>query len=252
MDPARFRRKVLTDLVASPWTLIPGAGGLSLLMIAWGLDQGTGWLPFLGVASLLVSAGTLATRWLFQHDDIAREAFEDLQREAVGMQEKQLDQLEARLAADRDPRDENSLRYLRDLYGAFRADTAWTERLEGRSVLEINGQVENLFRACIASFQRSLELRDTAMAMRTKEGQRSVFEAREKLLEEINQSIRQLAGTLDNVKALALAQTPAHDLARLRQELTASLDVAKKVEERMQTLEAELGHPQTAAPREAE
>jgi len=96
-----------------------------------------------------------------------------------------------------------------------------------------------------------LELRDAAHGMRTADGQRSLFESRERLLEEINQSIRQLAGTLDNVKALALAQTPAHDLARLRQELTASLDVARKVEERMQSLEAELGHPQ-AAPREAE
>lgn len=252
MDPAQFRRKVLVDLLASPWTLIPGAGGLSLLMLAWGMDQGTGMLGFLGVAGLLVGFGTLATRWLFQHDDIAREAFEDIQREAVGTQEKQLDDLARRLAADHDPRDEKSLQHLRDLYGAFRDDTAWTKRLEGRSVLEINGQVENLFRACIASFERSLELRDTALGMRTKEGQRSVFEARERLLEEINQSIRQLAGTLDNVKALALAQTPAHDLARLRQELTTSLDVAKKVEERMQTLESELGHPQAAAPRQTE
>lgn len=252
MDPARFRRKVLVDLIASPWTLIPGAGGLSLLTISWGLDQGAGWLAFLGVAGLLTGVGTLATRWLFQHDAIAEDAFEAIQREAIDAQERQLDQLSERLAADHDPRDEQSLKYLRDLYDAFRKDTAWTKRLEGRSVLEINSQVENLFRACIVSFERSLELRDTAHGMRTADGQRSLFEARERLLEEINQSIRQLAGTLDNVKALALAQTPAHDLARLRQELTASLDVARKVEERMQTLEAELGHPQTATPREVE
>lgn len=252
MDPARFRRKVLIDLLASPWTLIPTAGGLSMLMLAWGIDASTGWLPFLGVASLLTGVGTLATRWLFQHDDIARDAFQDIERETIKQQEDELDRLAARLAADHDPRDEQSLRYLRDLYAAFRADIGWTKKLEGRSVLEINSQVENLFRACIASFERSLELRDTALGMRTKEGQRGVFETRERLLEEINQSIRQLAGTIDNVKALALAQTPAHDLARLRQELNASLDVARKVEERMQSLEAELGHPQAEAPRQSE
>ncbi len=225
---------------------------MSLLMVSWGLDQGGGWLALLGVAGLLAGVGTLATRWLFQHDAIAKDAFESIQRAAIGDQEKKLDRLAARLAEDHDPRDEKSLRYLRDLYGAFRQDTAWTQRLEGRSVLEINSQVENLFRACVASFERSLELRDTALGMRTPDGQRSIFEARERLLEEINQSIRQLAGTLDNVKALALAQTPAHDLARLRQELTSSLEVARKVEERMQSLEAELGDRQAAAPRQAE
>lgn len=246
MDPARFRRKVLLDLIASPWTLVPGAGGLSLLLVSWGIDQSTGWLPFLGVAGLLAGFGTLATRWLFQHDEIARDAFADLQQEAIDLKEQELDRLAERLSQDKDPRDEKSLQHLRDLYGAFRLDTAWTKRLEGNSVLEINSQVENLFRACIASFERSVELRDAARGMRTREGQRNILESREQLLEEIEQSVRQLAGTLDNVKALSLAKTPAQDLARLRQDLSASLDVAKKVEERMHTLEAELGHPQAA------
>jgi hypothetical protein len=51
----------------------------------------------------------------------------------------------------------------------------------------------------------------------------------------------QLAKTIDGVRLLAVQKEHDQDLSRIRRELDESLDVARRVEERMQSLEVELG-----------
>ncbi len=77
--------------------------------------------------------------------------------------------------------------------------------------------------------------------MTTKDGRNSTLDARERLLEEVAQSIRQMAQTIDGVLAMGLQEQSAADLARIRQELDESLNVARRVEERMHSIEQELG-----------
>jgi hypothetical protein len=77
--------------------------------------------------------------------------------------------------------------------------------------------------------------------MRTKEARDAALGQRERLVEEIRQSVVQLARTIDGVRSLTVQKEHEHDLSRIRQELDESLDVARRVEERMQSLEVELG-----------
>jgi hypothetical protein len=251
MDRSRLRKKVLLDLVSWPWALFPGVGGLTLMLLAGAANQAAPYVAFAGLASLLAGIGSLATRWIYRAEDVTKKAFEELQAEALKKEERDLDALDRRLRQeDDDPRTERHLAQLRRLYTGFRNDSTWATRMKQGAAVEIAQKVESLFRGCVHSLERSLELWQTAHKMATKDARAKVLEVREHLLEEIEQSIQQLARTIDEVQALAVKAKEQQDLAQIRQELNESLAVARRVEERMQALEAELGGPVTRSERE--
>jgi hypothetical protein len=250
MDRARLRQKVLLDLLSAPWTLLPAVGGLSLLLLAGAGSRGAEYLILGGIGGLLAGVGSLLTRWILRGDAITKKAFEALQAEGFRKEEDALNELGRRLQRDDDPRTEEHLRELRALYTRFRSNAGWSTQLGQRSALAIAGQVESLFKGCLQSLERSLEFWDTAQKMATREARATVLDARERLLGEIRMSIQQLARTIDEVQALAVKRKEEQDLARIRRELDESLVVARRVEERMQALDAELGGAVTRAERE--
>lgn len=241
MNPGELKKRVLLKLLTHPLTFGPALAGLSTLVIAWGGEMTGGWLAFVGISGLLASAGSLVTHWLLRSDDLTRSAFESLQADAAAEREKNLDDLDDRLRQDKDPRDEKLLRQLRAIYQRFRDNTGWTTRIGQQSAVEITNKVEKLFSGCIITLQRSLDLAQAAGKMTTKDGRRTTLDARERLLEEVDRSLQQMAQTIDGVLAMGLEEQSTADLARIRQELDESLNVARRVEERMQTMEKELG-----------
>jgi hypothetical protein len=243
MDRNRVRNKVLLDLLAGPATVIPAALGATLLAVAWAVDQHAAALAFLGVSSLLASVGTVATRWIFGAERMTARAMQSLADEEARGRSAALDALDKRLRTDQDPRPEDWLAELRSMYQGFVQDRAWRSRLSEPSAAELAGKVENLFQGCIISLQRSADLMDTAGSMATRDGRRSVLDARERLLEEVSRSVAQVARAIDDVRSLRLETDDGERLARIRQELDESLDVARRVEDRLQTLETELERP---------
>lgn len=241
MDSGQLKKRVLLNLLTHPLTFAPALAGLSALLVAWGGEMGTGWLAFLGLAGVLASAGSLATQFLLRSDHLTRRAFESLEAEAAAEKERKLDELHGRLEQDKDPRDEKLLMQLREVYRRFRGDTGWVTRISQQSAVEITNKVEKLFSGCIITLERSLDLAGAAGKMTTKDGRRTTLDARERLLEEVAQSIRQMAQAIDGVLAMGIQEQSTADLARIRQELDESLSVARRVEERMQTIEQELG-----------
>ncbi len=238
MDTETLRNKVLGKLLISPWTFAPAMVGMTGLAIGWAADSAT--LGFLGFAACLASLGALATRWAFKSDDLTRQAaqeIEDGQRQAY---ERTLNDLDRRLQADRDPSTEQRLRQLRYVYRRFRDSADWREHVDRRSAFEIANKVEKLFKACIMSLERSIVLWETSHRMTTRAGRDRTLAARERVLEEVDASVVQLAGTIDTVLSLALESTDSSDLSGIRQELNQSLDVARRVEQRMHDLETEL------------
>lgn len=241
IDRSRFRRKVLLDLVAAPSTLIPAALGASSLLVSLAADGNTALWAFAGIAGLLGSMGVLATRWIYGADAIMRRAHESLTRADQQAKDRELDELDRRLRTDKDPRPEACLADLRALRDGFQNDATWSAGVGPRSSQEIANKVEKLFQACIISLRRSHDLWETASRMRTADARQSALEQRERLVEEIRASVKQLAKTIDGVRAMSLQQKQDQDLSQVRQELDESLEVARRVEERMQSLEAELG-----------
>jgi hypothetical protein len=234
MDPARLRKRVWLQLASAPLTVLPAVAGATALLAAWGVDAGSGWLAFLGVSGLLASVGSLATQCIFYLDEHTRRAFASLEAEALAEQERKLDNLYRRLRKDDDPRDDELLKQLRSLYRTFQQDTEWVKRMRQQSAVEIASQVEKLFQASIISLQRSLDLARAADRMATDDGRRTALLSRDRLLSEVQESIAQMAKTIDGVQSLGLERN-GDDLARIRRELDESLNVARRVEERLQT-----------------
>lgn len=246
MEKSTLRKRVFSKLLWSPWTWVPAVLGVGAMLAGAALGSGT--TAFYGFLTMLGSVGSLATRWLLWGDAIIEEELSEWEQETIRRQqekllqkERSLDDLDRRLQQDRDPTTEHSLRQLRRLYGAFRKQSGWTESMDRRSVYDISNKVENLVQACIISLQRSLQLWQTAQGMQTETTRKSLLAKREELLVEVSNSIGQLALTVDQVQALGIDKQSGEDLARLRQELDQSLDVARRVEQRMRSLESELG-----------
>jgi hypothetical protein len=213
-------------------------------MAAWGnlFSQGPA-LAFAGVMGLAVSGGALATRWLLSGDAIFKKAFVDLRKEALAEQDARLDALAERLKRDDDPRPDAQLHDLRTMYRGFR-EQEWNEKVSDRTAVEIATTVEKLFQACIIFLERTAELWETAQKLRTQTAIREMMQSREEIISEIGRSIQQLAKTIDGVRTLSVANDEAEELRRIRQELDKNLDVARRVEDRMQTMEAELRQAQ--------
>lgn len=245
VDPAKYRRKVLLDLAAHPATLMPAVMGLTSLLAAWSFSDFST-LGFVGVVGLLVGAGATATRWLLGRDAIYRKAYDELQAEAEAKRTAELDALDKRLRADNDPRPEALLADLRTMYQGFRENGDWSRKLADRSAVEIASTVEKLFQGCIVFLERTAELWETARKLRTDDARRHLMETRESIIAEIGRSIQQLAKTIDGVMTLTVTGDEADALARLRSDLDANLEVARKVEQRMQTLESDLRHTEAA------
>lgn len=240
MDPSKLRKRVLLNLATSPWVLLPTVAGLSLLLLTGVLPQGMEYLVLGGVGGVLTGIGALATRWVYGSDELTRQALEELRAEALAEEEKAIDALAQRLLTDDDPRTEVHLQKLRSLYRDFRADTAWTTRVSPFVAVEIAQNVDSLYKGCVRSLERSLEFWQTAKKMTTSEARKKILDARERILDDIAGSIDQLARTLDEVRTLGVKVDAGEDLAHLREELGASLTVARRVEERMQELDAEI------------
>ncbi|MGE0608388.1 MAG: hypothetical protein AB7O62_14930 [Pirellulales bacterium] len=243
IERSRYRRKVFADLLGHPATVLPAVAGMTALLASWAGVIDSPWWPFWGIAGLLAGAGIMASRWIFGSEKILHRAFDSLQEDALKDEKKLLDQLDRRLRQDNDPRPEEALRQLRQLYEGFRGDRGWQDALPERSTLEIGNKVEKLFKACIITLSRSQDLWETSQKMATANGRQSALAQREELVKEIRESVRQLARTIDGVQSLQVQLRQDDNLAQIRQELDESLEVARRVEQRMQNLEAELSKP---------
>ena len=78
--------------------------------------------------------------------------------------------------------------------------------------------------------------------MKTRKGRESLLESRHEILKEIDENIKQLARTLDELRTMEVKVRDEDRLSRIRSELRESLDVANRVDERLHSLEQELAH----------
>ena len=240
MDGSSFRKQVLLDLAMSPFVLLPAALGLTLLLVSWAVGAATQLLAFAGVMSLLTGAGALVTRWIISRDKIAKRVFLRAHEQMAAQKERELDELAAQLEKDEDPWTGQALKTLRVLADRFR-DLMDPSKTPRTPPVEIAGTVQRLLDSSYQSLKGSYKLWETSQKVLTEAARREVLEKREKVLVEVDKSITQIAKTIDGLHTLGLdTTTPGADLASMRQELEENLNVARRVERRMNELETEL------------
>jgi hypothetical protein len=235
-----LRRKVLLRLLSWPPALLPATLGLTATLLSWATDMGQPWLIFGGGVAMLAGVGAWVTRAIFGLDDATRDAMEEIQEETRGAWERRLDELDARLMADQDSRTEDLLRELRDFMQEIR-DEGLPEHLNPRSRVEIALQLDELFEECVRALEESLNQWDKAQRVSDPEVRGKLLDGRESQIKEVSECVRVM-------ERLVASEIPALDssrrdgrLARIREELASSLEVAKRVEKRMHHLEHGLG-----------
>lgn len=232
-----MRQRVWWQMLTDPSTSLPTLAGVASLFFAWNNDLGAiAWYG--GAACLAGGAGLLVLQRVLMRDEHTRRAIADLKAEDLAERERKLGNLHRRLKNNDDPRDEELLKRMRGLFRNFQQDHAWTSGLQPHTAADIAAQVEKLYSACILSLAHSHELLQRSNRLATPEARLAAQASREQVLAEVEQSVGQLEKTLGGVQTLRLQAGGDNNLARLRRELDASLDVARRVEDR---LEAELG-----------
>ncbi len=229
-----LRRQVLLEAATRPATLLPLVVGGTLLLVAWALGIKAGLLLFAGLAGVLFGAGSLCTRLLTGSRRIAQRVLDRWRAGEERRREAALDDLERRLKKDDDPRNDQYLRELRALAAAFRRGPAWSAGIDAQSQFDILADVDRLFASCVGYLEKTYDLWQVSERMEIPETRRAMLGQREKILAEVRQSIVHIGRVLARVQELDLAGREDANLEKIRDELDASLDVARKVQERIQ------------------
>ncbi|MDA1051982.1 MAG: hypothetical protein O3C40_16065 [Planctomycetota bacterium] len=233
----KVKKKVLLDLFGSPGTVLPIVAGMSAWMLSWAVD-GSMLLNLGGLVGVLGGVGFLATRLIFGLEKITENAFQYLNDQRREAQEQALDLLEVRLRGDEDPRTQTYLRDLRTLYTDFQDDLR-SGRVAGaaRTVLE---QVEKLFQAAVKHLEHSYHLWVTAGRM-SDDARQALLEERERVVQEVQETVEHLSKTIEQFHSFRVKASEA-ELAKLREELDETMQVARRAEARLESLGTEITH----------
>lgn len=240
-DTSEVRRKILSKILSSPLTLLPFVVGTTIMVALWaaGTHQDIGVLA--GLAGVLGSAGVFVNRLLFRGERLAEEAVTELMDESDAERERMLDDLDARLSADDDPRTEAALRDLRLLQKTFEELLAsGTLDLNTVSATDIVSGIQQLFDQCVASLEQTLRLAKTIRGLRTSAARAPIIQQRKEILADVESSIRQFGEVLAAVHKFGEQDKGATELARVGKELDQRLAVAKQVESRIKAFERQL------------
>lgn len=221
------KRKVYLDLFASPVSLLPMVGGLTALLGSWALG-GSAWLTFLGVAGIVGGLGMFASRLIFGLEKLTQRAYEYVVERQQRQQLAALHELDKKLQQDRDPRTEQLLRRLWQLYSTLEKDikegkitTAAHEVLEG---------VDRMFRVCVGYLERSYQLWEKANRQ-LGDARRHTLQQRDTIVTEVGDSVQFLEHKIEQLENLNMGRSHT-ELSALRAELDETIRVARRVEQR--------------------
>ena len=231
-----IRQRVFLRLAASPLVLGPVVLGFTSMVSAWAFDfRQAGLFVFGGIAGMLIGAGSFVSKLLLSGNKEAHKVLTEVEKEKFENRQKSLDELERALErSDNDPRPEEALGDLRTLVDTFQSIEKDSSSGQWAIMVDVRLQVESLFAHCVRLIEQTHHLRLTADKLSTEAARHPVLEQRELIIHEIQACVKQLSHSLVSLQKLGHVQASTHDLQQMRRELDSSLEVARKVEERMQ------------------
>lgn len=236
-DARTIRRRVLLRLLGSPWVTGPFVVGMTALTAVWALGLRTGVGVFAGLAGLLAAGGMFLTQLVLRGDKVARQVTEDVIQAEGEARQRVLDNLDRQLTdEDKDPRPETALRDLRALRRAFEEAEAAAGPVMLATMVEVRASVDQLVEQCVRSLGQTATLWQTARQLNSAAARQPLLDQRERVLQDVQATVRQLSSTLVGLQTLGTGEASPRELARLREELDRSLEVARTVEERVASL----------------
>ena len=226
------KRKVYLDLFASPWNLIPLAGGLTALMASWATG-GDPTLTMAGIGGVLAGVGVTASRLIWGIEGLTEKAYGYHLDKRQKDQERKLDRLDDKLTKDRDPRTQTCLRELRTLKHSLQLaaekgniTTASYEVMEG-----VNKVVDQ----SVKQLEHSHSLWETARRMHGP-ARESIMLQRDEVIQDVVHTVVDVGKMVDKY-LLNETKRNKSELGKVRRELEESIEAARRAEERTADLE---------------
>jgi hypothetical protein len=137
---------------------------------------------------------------------------------------------------DGDERTETAMQDLRSLRQAFRQLDKIAPDLNQVMIEDIQQRSDELFQQCVSSLEKTLQLWKTADSLASEMARKPILEQREKLVGDVVQTVEHMSRTLASVQGITSRSDGDARLQHLRGELDQSLEVAKKVEQRIDSM----------------
>jgi paraquat-inducible protein B len=230
VDPVK--RKVISELFFAPSVVLPIVGGISAGLLSWAMG-GSGSLTLAAAAGLLGGIGWMITRIIFRVESITADAMRFEQAQLTKAENERLDQLLLQLTGDRDDRTQDYLTLLRSVRDDFQL-TADQPGVQMRSA-RVREQVSAIFNAAVEQLRDSHKLWELSESLRG-EARSKILADREQVLAEVNATVDRLHNAVSQFKEL-IRKDEKVDLASMREELEATMRVARRTDERMREIE---------------
>lgn len=222
--------------VASGAVTVPAVLGGASLGLAMLLGSPGGLFGVVGVCGLLIAAGIAFTRWVYFTGPLAEAVDRALEGQSERQQQARLDQLQRQLRDDSDPRAAEAVGKLRQLRSRLQA--AMRRPAADPLLDEVCQKSAELYESCLGNLERVAQQGAAAREMATPEARQTLLRSRGELLDQVARGVEQLGVSVDQLQVSALAGSAgSSDLAKIRTELDAGLEVARRVQERMQDLD---------------
>jgi len=235
-DKHDLKTKIALDVLVTPWTVIPGGVGLSLLMLSLILG---GYVGFIGFCSCLVSVGALIWNFVFNFENIQKRAARDWAESLSKKKNERLDALDRKLVKNRDPRDQTALRDLRVMYDEFQKDIAGG-KISRNVTASMLAQVDQIFDVCVHELDQAYNIWRTMNNKISDSLRDQLNKQREEMILAVQESVGNMALVINEIRSIR-QQSNADELRTLGQKLTRHLETAKRVEERISKVVLEDG-----------
>ena len=229
------KRKVYLDLFASPYNLLPIAGGITALMGSWAVGGDPTW-TMVGIGGVLTGIGVTASRLIWGLESLTEKAYGYQIDKKQKDHERRLDELDAKLTRDQDPRTQGCLRELRVLQASLQK--AGEKGNINTSSYEIMEGVGKVVEQCVRQLEHSHSLWETARRMRGP-ARESMMGQRDEIIEDVVSTVVDVGKMVDNY-LLNESQRNKSELSKVRQELDESIQAARRAEQRTAELERQV------------
>lgn len=226
------KRKVISELFLAPSVVLPIVGGISAALLSWATG-GNAYLSGAAIVGVLGGIGWMFTRMVFKVEEITEEALQAELDKKLRDENQALDKLAVQLRMDRDHRTQDYLTLLRSLRDDFEK-LAQKPGVQARSS-RVREQVGLVFVAAVEQLRQSFRMWELSENL-VGDARKKILNEREQVLVEIGETVERLQLTVDQFRELMRTDSKV-DLAAMRDELDATMRIARRTEERMRELD---------------
>lgn len=224
------KKKILLDLGSSPFSLLPLATGICLMLAAWAFNSSL--FGFLGICGVLAGVAMFLVQLIFQMDKLKEKAKLWQLNSISKDREIKLDELDHKLCNDLDPRTETALRDLRSLISMFKKHVR-DGLIKGQVGSIISDNVNALFNGCVVQLRQSFEMFKAVRKMSGKE-RLELQKQRNEIINDVVESIKELEKTIN--KCFSMATNRVSSMSDKRKELQMTMEGIARAEQEVENI----------------